>query len=325
MPDDLLPVLNGYSRQYDFWVYDQVNDYYQRHLLLHEGTHAFMYTLLGGCGPPWFSEGIAELFGTHRWQDGVLTTRYLPHQPSEAPRLGRIEIVQKDFAAGRALNLSKVLAYDNRAHLKVEPYGWCWAAAAFLDNHPKYQKRFRELSGPMEQRDVNAQFGNLFADDAATLAEEWQLFVADIEYGYDFARCAIDFTPGKPLPASGAKFSVAADRGWQNAGCRVEAGQSYVFRSSGRFQLADKPKPWISEPGGVSIRYRHGLPLGIVLAAIRGDKPGESPTGLIQPLVIGRGATLVAPRSGTLYLRINDFPGELDDNAGSASVEIMPK
>ena len=43
--------------------------------------------------------------------------------------------------------------------------------------------------------------------------------------GNDIARTAIDFTPGKPLAASRALVSVAADRGWQNSGLRLEAGQ----------------------------------------------------------------------------------------------------
>ncbi len=38
--------------------------------------------------------------------------------------------------------------------------------------------------------------------------------------------------------------------------------------------------------------------------------------------MIGLGATLDVKRSGTLYLRINDSAGSLDDNAGTASVEI---
>ena len=50
----------------ELWLRDQPTPYYRRHLLLHEGTHVFMASFLGGCGPGWYMEGIAELFGTHR-------------------------------------------------------------------------------------------------------------------------------------------------------------------------------------------------------------------------------------------------------------------
>ena len=60
--------------------------------------------------------------------------------------------------------------------------------------------------------------------------------------------------------------SVAADRGWQSSGVRVDAGKSYRLRAAGRYQVADRPQPWPCEPGGVSIRYYRGRPLGILLA-----------------------------------------------------------
>ena len=47
----------------ELWLHDQPTAYYRRHLLLHEGTHVFMASFLGGCGPGWYMEGTAELFG----------------------------------------------------------------------------------------------------------------------------------------------------------------------------------------------------------------------------------------------------------------------
>ena len=63
--------LHGLSTGSDLWLYDQPSAYYRRHLLLHEGTHAFMGKFLGGCGPGWYMEGTAELFGTHRMGAGA--------------------------------------------------------------------------------------------------------------------------------------------------------------------------------------------------------------------------------------------------------------
>src|SRR4051812_39317016 len=57
---------NGITIDSQMWLRDQPTDYYRRHLLMHEGTHAFMIAFLGGCGPGWYMEGTAELLGTHR-------------------------------------------------------------------------------------------------------------------------------------------------------------------------------------------------------------------------------------------------------------------
>ena len=98
LPSDLPKFLNGFTRQNECWLYNQTSPYYRRHLLLHEGVHGFMFTLLGRNAPPWYMEGMAELLATHRWQDGKLELPYFPKRPDEVPKLGRIEIVQKDFA-----------------------------------------------------------------------------------------------------------------------------------------------------------------------------------------------------------------------------------
>ena len=39
-------------------------------------------------------------------------------------------------------------------------------------------------------------------------------------------------------------------------------------------------------------------------------------------VVVGLGTTLVPKRSGTLFLRVNDSPAELADNAGSLEVRV---
>ena len=117
--------------------------------------------------------------------------------------------------------------------------------------------------------------------------------------------------------------AVAADRGWQNSGVRLEAGQKYRLTASGEYQVANALKGWWCEPGGVTIRYYRGQPLGILLAAVRPDKPSpDRPSALLKPTVIGLGATLSPSESGRLFLKINDSPGELDDNAGTLEVEV---
>lgn len=323
LPDDLPPFAHGYSRNFHLWLYDQPSDYYRRHLLLHEGTHSFMDTLLGGCGPPWYMEGMAEYLGTHCWRDGRLTLGYMPKSREEAPEWGRIRLLQDAVAQRRALQLKAVLELPPNAHQQTEPYAWCWAAVTLLDRHPRYRERFRQLARFVREPDFNDRFYRLFAPDWRELCEEWQIMAANIEYGYDVARSAVDFSPGKPLQSSDATIIVLADRGWQNSGLRLEAGVTYRLTASGRYQIAQQPKPWWCEPGGVSIRYYQGRPLGILLAAVRPDAaPENSASALLRPTVIGLGAAITPAKAGTLFLKINDSAGELDDNAGELKVLI---
>ena len=326
MPDDLPPFPHGYARNYEFWLYEQPSDYYRRHLLLHEGTHGFMNTLLGSCGPPWYMEGIAELLSTHLWKDGRLALGYFPATRDEVPMWGRIKIVRDAYARLEGMRLDDVLHYSGRAHRANDPYGWCWAAAAFLDRHPRYQQRFRQLPKHVTQPGFSNRFLRMMADDWDRLSEEWEVYVAGLEYGHDIPREAIDFKPGEPLPEGGATVTVAADRGWQPSGVRLEKGKSYRLTASGRYQVADRPKPWPCEPGGVSIRYWEGRPLGILLGAVRPDKYRvDRPSPLLRPIVVGLGTALVPQHSGTLYLRVNDSPGELADNAGTLTVRVEPE
>jgi hypothetical protein len=153
--------------------------------------------------------------------------------------------------------------------------------------------------------------------------------VADIDYGYDFARTAIDFTPGQLLGSNskadgtsnqGAKVTVMADRGWQNSGIQLEAGKQYRLAASGQFQVAAVPKPWISEAGGVSIRYIHGKPLGMLLATVRPEHSPSRVSAFLKPLEVGTSAEITPAEAGTLYFKINDSAGELSDNAGQLTV-----
>ncbi|MHB1037010.1 MAG: hypothetical protein ACYC35_20400 [Pirellulales bacterium] len=323
MPASLPMFSHGFSTARELWFFDQSSDYYRRHLLLHEGTHGFMDSRVGGAGPPWYMEGMAELLATHRWRDGKLVLGYFPASREEVPMLGRIKIVQDAFAERRAMTFKRITEYGPHAHLENEPYGWCWAAAAFLDGHPRYRDRFRQTPKLLRQGNFSERFQQMFARDWGELAEEWQVFVADLEHGYDFSRTAIDFTPGRPLSATWAKVTVAADRGWQASGLRLEAGVKYRLRAAGRYQVANQPRVWWCEPGGVSIRYYKGRPLGMLLATVRPDVPAPAvPNAFLKPLAVGLGTTLTPTQSGTLYLRINDSSGELADNAGTLVVEV---
>jgi hypothetical protein len=357
--------LHGLSVGADLWLYDQPSAYYRRHLLLHEGTHAFMGKFLGGCGPGWYMEGMAELFGTHRLEalstepgagsegggrkaeggrsdevsDASLTTRIMPRSREAVPMWGRIKLIREALAAGRGLDLAAVLALDNHKQMSDESYAWCWAAAKFLDTHPRYKERFRRLMAHVSDPNFNDFMQHEYGADWPAIEAEWPAFVATLEYGYDFARMAIDFRQGTPLEGKPRRVTIAADRGWQSSSVWLEAGKTYHVAASGRYQIAvektgDGGKPWPCEPGGVTIEYHDGRPLGMLLGAIiegrggtaeRGGKEQKtqsSNSGFARPIEIGLGTTIKPEASGTLYLRVNDSAARLDDNRGSLTVTI---
>ena len=324
LPDDLPDFPNGYQRGHEFWLYEQPSAYYRRHLMLHEGTHAAMYHWLGGAGPPWYSEGMAELLGTHRWQDGKLQLGYSPRNKEEVPEWGRVRILKDAYKANRALPLHEVLKLPPDAHKSNDAYAWSWAACTFFDQHPRYQEAFRNLRHKTQDVSLDFTTGLLenFRDDALAMQTEWQLFIAHAEYGYDVARNALAVKPAAALPTGGAKVEIAADRGWQSTGLVLEAGKTYKLTASGRYSLGKEPKEWWCEPGGVTIRYHHGLPLGMLVAAVRNDSVPASPSELLQPTPIGLAAELTPTSTGTLWLKINEHESEWADNEGKVEVEV---
>jgi hypothetical protein len=324
LPGNLPNFLHGFSRGYELWIREPPSEYYRRHLLLHEGTHGFMNTVLGGCGPSWYMEGMAEMLATHRWKDGRLLLNYFPKNRDEVPEWGRIRIIQDAVAGNRPQALRTIIQGPLNVDQETEYYAWCWAVAALLDGHPRYRERFRELFKHVRDPQFNQYVFEIFQNDWRQLSEEWQVFIAGLEYGYDIPRTVIDFTPGKPLPANGAAVTIKADRGWQNSGVKLQAGVKYRLKAAGRYQVASKPKIWWCEPGGVSIRYYQGRPLGVLLATVRPDNPSkESPTAFLAPITVGLGITITPDRSGTLFMKINDSAAELDDNSGQLRIEIQ--
>jgi len=327
---------NGISMGAEFWLKDQPTPYYRRHLLLHEGTHVFMVSFLGGCGPGWYMEGTAELFATHRLDNptGKLEMRTMPGDRSEVPMLGRIKLINDAIAAGRPMSLDAVMNLDNSQQLGNEAYAWCWALAKLLDANPRYRQRFHALQKYVLDPKFNELVRRDFGGDWPSLNAEWQAYIHSLDHGFDFQRMAIDFRRGKPLANNEARrIEVAADRGWQSSGVQLDAGRSYQVSAAGRYQIAmeqvdGKSQAWPCEPGGITLDYYRGRPLGMLLGAIvPNDGPQtDAQPSFAQPAAIGLQATIKPTVSGTLFLRVNDSPGRLDDNRGTltATVEQAP-
>lgn len=330
IPETIPQFINGYSIGYELWMNEQPTDYYRRHLLLHEGTHGFMNTVLGSCGPPWYMEGNAELLGTHRWQDGKPTLGYMPRNREEVDQLGRVKLIHDDVAAGRYRAVGDIVNDAEQGFIDNGSYAWCWAFATFLDDHPKYRGRFRALQKQVRNLKFNDEFRKSYRVDLPNLSREWLVFANELEYNTDVARSTINFRPGRPLsPGAKGTATIAVDHGWQTSGIRLEAGKTYRLRASGRYQVAaptdasGAAKLWPCEPGGITIRYYHGRPLGMLLASV---EPDVLPTGtlppMLKPIAVGLETTITPTTSGTLYLRVNESNGELADNAGSLTVEV---
>jgi hypothetical protein len=302
-------------------------------LLLHEGTHAFMTQFLGGCGPGWYAEGMAEMLATHRGgardrgaraateEEGALELNLMPRDRREVPMLGRIKLVRDAVAAGKALTLPEVMAFDNRKQLGNEQYAWCWAAAKFLDSHPRYRERFRELQQHVRDPSFNDLLRREFAADWDELSAEWQAYVATLDHGYDFKRMAIRFERGTPLSRERREVTIATDRGWQSSGVWLEKGKSYRVTARGQFQIAvENGVAWPCEPGGVTIEYHDGRPLGMLVGAIVPERAGDA--SFAKPQAIGLGCSMTPDVSGTLYVRVNDSAAKLGDNRGTLTISI---
>jgi hypothetical protein len=330
LPDDLPPFLHGYQRDDEFWIREQPSDYYRRHLMLHEGTHAFMHQLLRRSGPGWYFEGVAELLATHRWDARGLQLRILPDQKEDVPEWGRIKLIRRAVAQGQTLTLTEVMRLAGRDFQAVEGYAWSWAAAAFLDGHPNWQATYRGWIAEPPAADrarfsVNA-WTQLQAS-SAPIEEAWQLFLHELDYGYDIAADQVQYAPldgAVDRAADGSRrVQVDAHRGWQSTGIELVAGQSYRLSAQGRYQLSGEPQPWPCEAGGVTLRYHGGWPAGILLAAVRPNSPaGPVTTPLAHPQPVGLAAVLRPAVTGTLFLRINEPAGLRRDNQGHLTVTV---
>lgn len=323
-------LLEGVYRNQFFWMNDQPIDYYRRHLMIHEGTHCFMTALPNPTNQfQWYMEGMAELFRAHQTDDqGKTQFRLFPHDRETFGGLGWIRLIDEDNRETGLKLPEAVVGQRPNDFRKYNAYAWSWALCAFLDGHPRYRDRFRNIGSLVTSRnDAAFELKQVFKADWPELSEEWLVFAGNICYGYDIERTTLDLRPGKPLAGDDAQaeMDVVADRGWQSSGILVEPGKAYQINADGRTVLAQQPKPWVSEAQGISIRYHAGQPLGMLVAAIRSKElpKQEPPTStLLTVLPIGREAQIKPRIAGTLYFRVNDYWNELADNTGKLHVTV---
>jgi len=335
LPDSLPRFVNGFCADDRFWLLDQSNPAYRRHLLLHEGVHAFTLTVRRLATPPWYTEGIAEYLATHRLEKGAegrerFVSTPLPDRPDDVPQLGRIEKIRGLRATGDEPSLAAVLATPAGDHHDIAAYAASWAATAFLARHPRYAAGFATVErGPLDTA-FNDRLPTIPGWDAATAARDFDAFTADLDYGYDLDRCAIDWSAGR-TPGLRETIAVDATRGWQNSGLALARGSRHALEVTGRFRIGELPAgdsaaPTIleSEADGISLRWYRGRPLGRLLAAQWIEQP-ERGRPRFEILAEGSRADFTAVADGPLYFKINESPGDLGDNAGSLTVDLSPR
>ena len=320
---DLLDQFHGRQIGYQFWMMDQEQDYYRRHLLLHEATHAFMWAIPHLDVPYSHLEGMAEHFGTHRLVGGKLQTRLMPFNRADFRGHDRLFLMRRDVKQRGIPELLDISEWKSANFQALnESYAWAWGQSVFFDVNPRTRERFRKMAKSLTNPLAWKTFEIELQPDLPEVVTEWNLFAADAWEGFDFERAAITFREGIPLMKS-QRAEIRADRGWQSSGVLVEKDRRYEIVATGQFTLAEKPKPWVSEADGITFRYHNDRPLGQLLATIRPMKKAENETEpMIDVKPLGNKSVFEAPRSGTLYLRLNDHPAELSDNRGSVTVEI---
>jgi hypothetical protein len=331
LPPTIPDFAHGFCDRNRFWFVDQSNPDYRRHLLLHEGGHAFTLTIRGLNTPEWYTEGIAEFLATHRLdRDAAGVERFvhapLPARAGDVEQLGRIEELRKRRAAGTPPRLAAVLAAPPGNHHAIAAYASSWAAVVLFSQHPAFARPFAAAErGPLDA-DFNARLAALPGWDMDRAAREYDAFVADVDYGYDITRMAVDWSPGRPLVAP-TRVTVDACRGWQNTGLTLERGDRCCLAARGRVLLGEVRDPATktvtpieSEADGITLRWYRGRPVGRLLAA-QWEEPGGKPPGFV---ILGAGATvdITAATSGPLYLQVNEPPGDRTDTTGSFTVEI---
>jgi hypothetical protein len=114
-------------------------------------------------------------------------------------------------------------------------------------------------------------------------------------------------------------ITVAANRGWQDTGIRVEPQQKFQLRyRSGA--IVDKETKIADAHGSDYICGDPGCcePLpeerrGALVARIGGDV-----------FIVGNGGEYSSPAGGIIFLRVNDCDDGLVDNSGELRVEFIP-
>ena len=340
IPDGLPKFPAGYSRGHEFWMYAQPDEYYTRHLMLHEGTHAIMNWFKGSSGPPWYSEGMAEWVALHDWDGEKLELASKIPSVDDSKGWGRIGRIKKMVAANSALSLDDVFNIPPSGFRDVKYYAWSWAACEFFSEHPLSARAFARLPDSVDERQIefNRSFIKALAPHREALDRDWALFINELDYGYNVRAARL--TEATPVESSNSTqgrsetFQVSASQSWQTTGIKVRQGDRIGISAAGEIVVGETTKPWVSQAGGITIDYFSGQPLGRLMACVVPENLSQQDIAEVRAfdsIAVGTGAAIagsgpkvhIIPSDGVLWLRINESPARLGDNSGHLEVSIF--
>ena len=333
LPPDSVIIRHGRHIGYQFWMNNQSSPYYRRHLLLHEFVHCFMMCEHGMADIPplWYTEGIAEYFATHELSEDIHSTKFgvLPATLDGYEGWGRIAEIKKNLKELKdnpsqwqlRMSLESIRHPGDNNFTSDLQYAQAWALVWLIRNHPELKPHFSAMKTIRTQRDFRDAEKNVPTEVWQKMAGMWPLFLNSLTERFQMENSfpALNFATSKP--SAPAKFTLQSNKEWQNTGVTIRQGTTVQLTCSGRYAMHDKPRPWISEPQGITIDYVYGRPLGEITAMLVAPD-GSVCSGRIP---IGLESSLTAPFDSDLWLQINDSADSRSDNSGSASVEFQVK
>ena len=333
LPPESVVIRHGRHIGYQFWMNNQTSPYYRRHLLLHEFIHCFMMCEHGMANIPplWYSEGIAEYFATHELSKDIKSTRFgvLPASLDGFEGWGRVTEIQKNMTElpENPAVWQSLMSLENVRHPKDLnfasdlQYAQAWALVWLIRNHPELKPHFSSMSTARSRQNFRDAEVSVPADVWQRLAVVWPLFLASLTEGFETEHSFPPLTVAAANQSASRNIALLSNKEWQATGFTLKRGTTVQLNCSGRYAVHDKPRPWISEPQGITIDYAYGRPLGEITAMLVAPD-GSVCSGRIP---IGRESSLTAPVDAELWLQINDSADGRSDNSGSASVEIQAK
>jgi hypothetical protein len=317
---------DGFQLADRVFLNEQPSTYYRRHLLLHEATHWVMYRALSGGGSPWFMEGMAEVEGTHRLKDGVLTLAIIPDDRQEVPHWGRFKRLSDSVAKNGVPTLKQILYYGNDRQDRMDRYCWSWAACVFFHNHPLYASYLQKASvAPLDYSlKLSEQLEQTLGDRWDWVERDWKVFVDEFDFGYrpNIDTISLETAQGITATAFSGESSIQLDcsRGWQDSKCFLKAGQKVQIRADGRYVVRNQnQQAWECSADGITYQHFRHIPMGKLLGgfvSVDRDEP-------LMVFEIGKQTEFVAPRDGWLLLKINEPVRQRQDNSGKLDVRIQ--
>ena len=335
LPPEQFQIRHGRNLGYQFWMNNQTADYYRRHLLLHEFVHCFMMCEHGMTNVPplWYTEGIAEYFATHEVAEDVRHSRFgiLPPATEGFEGWGRIAEIKKGLSVEPAespessgvTSLKTVLNPPNNNFVDEQKYALAWALAWLIRNHPELKSEFAAFHQVRSRQQFLDANRGIPANVWSRLDVVWPLFLDSVIEGAD-AAVALPKLTHSAVPWNGevnrtTTVQIDAAQDWQNSGFVFTGAQSIRLSCTGRYTVHDNPKPWISEPRGITIDYYRGRPLGEVVAMfVSSDGQFAS-----RRIAVGTGCSITIPHDGELWLQINDSAADRSGNSGIVEVTIF--